>query len=736
MGALGGPALAILSAMVNCNQKTKSPKGVSALLISFWMSLAIGFAASNSGAATALVCRTAHANKTSSSTSSSSTWIKPETLLQVAILAHENIEALDHMPEPLRLRLKSLANGSLELNDEIVFRRLVQNLSALMGSERVEAALGKNLRATKKAIDARIKTDSYADLLDMGRTWGWKLLPEDDPIFSNPEYFYWRQTTSGMSGAGGFFGGDRSLDLFRKEWSQIAPKNTQVERFTVTGAQANNLIYDIAKIYVRNGVRKAGAEPNFLALSGAWVASDGSRASQLHMGVPDRDKLVVESPLTTVLNPTDPAEIARLEPLEDRALAAIEAKAQDSKLQVGAVLIEPILAARGVYFYRTEFLLRLRELCDRLRIPIVADEIFTGGGRTGKFFGYQHYGDFEPDFVTFGKGLLVAGIASVHRENAGAPFRFPLNQGSTTTAIPDSLVKSAFLMRRIREGHLMENAEKLGAYILQKLRDAEDKYLRAGGTLSGSDKSDIPNSYLSRGIGLMFRPGRYARRLGRANAPNHRMTPYLSISKSQIDDLFSGALNDKIVDQPRREILSQSSSNPLTYILTNYRSNSPNFMESKIQDLARRTGADIKLKTSIDGQFQLHQLLVSGSPDQVEIFQASFDSWLKKEKEEGFKVGQVDKKRIWTSQQVQIFIDLKVNSSKLDEDGLYNPLSPIFTRFGGTYDIRPGQLENERTIWIAVDQRATDDAVAYLSNIFRGWGRMSLSILEADEEPE
>ena len=64
----------------------------------------------------------------------------------------------------------------------------------------------------------------------------------------------------------------------------------------------------------------------------------------------------------------------------------------------------------------TSFVLKLRKLCDTYQALIVADEVLTGLGRTGRFFSYEHYGvDFLPDYVMVGKGLLTAALCLVMR---------------------------------------------------------------------------------------------------------------------------------------------------------------------------------------------------------------------------------------------------------------------------------------------------------------------------------
>lgn len=87
--------------------------------------------------------------------------------------------------------------------------------------------------------------------------------------------------------------------------------------------------------------------------------------------------------------------------------------------ETAAVILEPILGEGGVYPAETEFVQHLRSVCDQHGILWISDEIQTGAGRTGEWWGYQRFG-VEPDIVTFGKGIAsgfpLAGVAS-HRKH-------------------------------------------------------------------------------------------------------------------------------------------------------------------------------------------------------------------------------------------------------------------------------------------------------------------------------
>src|SRR5262249_56621318 len=78
--------------------------------------------------------------------------------------------------------------------------------------------------------------------------------------------------------------------------------------------------------------------------------------------------------------------------------------AREGADRVGAVIVEPIQGVGGVVVPPPGWLERVRALCDRHDLLLVVDEVITGFGRTGTWFGFQH-SDVVPDMVVFAKGV-------------------------------------------------------------------------------------------------------------------------------------------------------------------------------------------------------------------------------------------------------------------------------------------------------------------------------------------
>ncbi len=159
--------------------------------------------------------------------------------------------------------------------------------------------------------------------------------------------------------------------------------------------------------------------------------------------------------------------------IEDQVLGQLV-----SPEDVAGILVEPIQGEGGYIVPPEDFFPALREVCDRYGILLIADEVQSGMGRTGKWWAIEHFG-VEPDIVTSAKGIasgmpLGACIArkSVMTWKPGA-------HGNTYGGNPVSCAAALATIDLIEEAY-MQNAAEIGAYTQDALKDIMSRHPHIG----------------------------------------------------------------------------------------------------------------------------------------------------------------------------------------------------------------------------------------------------------------
>lgn len=143
---------------------------------------------------------------------------------------------------------------------------------------------------------------------------------------------------------------------------------------------------------------------------------------------------------------------------------------------VAAIIIEPVQGEGGFYPAPVELLQALRELCDKHGIVLIADEIQTGFGRTGKMFCFEH-ANVEPDLITMAKGIaggfpLAAVVGKSHIMDAPLPGGL----GGTYGGSPVGCAAALAVLDVIDEQKLVSRAQQIGARFAARLRELQDKF--------------------------------------------------------------------------------------------------------------------------------------------------------------------------------------------------------------------------------------------------------------------
>ena len=154
-----------------------------------------------------------------------------------------------------------------------------------------------------------------------------------------------------------------------------------------------------------------------------------------------------------------------------------------------AIFFETVQGEGGIYPATKEFIEGVRALCDENDILMVLDEIQCGMGRTGTMYAYQKYGVL-PDIVTSAKGLTagVPGGAFMLNKKVSENSLVAGDHGTTYGGNPLAAAATCAVFDRFEELNILDNVNKVGKYLYDKLDDLVDKY-------------DIIKAH--RGVGLM-----------------------------------------------------------------------------------------------------------------------------------------------------------------------------------------------------------------------------------------
>ena len=214
----------------------------------------------------------------------------------------------------------------------------------------------------------------------------------------------------------------------------------------------------------------------------------------------------------------------------------------------GAILIEPIQGEGGVNTAEPQFLQGLREICDEKGLLLIVDEIQTGLGRTGEWFGFQHAG-IQPDIVTMAKGMANGvPIGAVWAVSAVAEAFKPGDHGSTFAGQPLAASAARETLRVLEEIKAPMLAKQRGAEMIEELSKINGvDSVRGSGlllaveiekeSLANGDARDLAQACLKEGLVV-----------NAVTSTALRLAPPLTISSEEIIEgasMLEKVLNDQ-----------------------------------------------------------------------------------------------------------------------------------------------------------------------------------------------
>lgn len=208
-----------------------------------------------------------------------------------------------------------------------------------------------------------------------------------------------------------------------------------------------------------------------------------------------------------------------------------------------AIIVEPVQGEGGINVPAPDYFAKLRRLCDEHDLLLICDEVWTGCGRTGRYFGYQHWGapQIEPDIMTLGKGVgggLAVGVmcAKPHvAELYDAKKQGGVKHASTLGGNCLAMAVTAAIFRVLERDGLVARAATLGQRAIARLREAKLPHVRDVRGLglfigieldeSARKAGDVVKSCLDRGLII-----------GSGQQNTLRLAPALVIGDDELDE--------------------------------------------------------------------------------------------------------------------------------------------------------------------------------------------------------
>jgi taurine--2-oxoglutarate transaminase len=272
--------------------------------------------------------------------------------------------------------------------------------------------------------------------------------------------------------------------LASKAVAEITPQGALTKiLFTLGGADANENAIKLARGYTKRhkilGRYRSyhGASAGAMAVTGdprrvAWEPN--LMTGVVHFLDPYRYRSTFHR-----MNPDiSEAEFARdyLNHLEEIIL-------YEGPESIAGILMESVTGTNGIIIPPQGYMQGVRTLCDKYGIVMIADEVMSGFGRTGKWFAIEHW-NVVPDIITMAKGLTSAyaplGAVAMKPEIAAAFDEHAFESGLTYTSHPISLAAAVANINVLKEDKIVEHAASMGAVLRKMLTDLGEAHPSIG----------------------------------------------------------------------------------------------------------------------------------------------------------------------------------------------------------------------------------------------------------------
>ena len=258
---------------------------------------------------------------------------------------------------------------------------------------------------------------------------------------------------------------------------EVLPQGLEKFFFTTSGTEANEAAFKIARLFT--GKTKILAR--YRSYHGSTMASIGATGDMRRWPVEPSAKGqgVIFGPEVNCYK----CPIKHRYPECDIACADYLEHMIENESDVAAVLVEPVVGTNGVLIPPPEYFPRLRRICDRHHVLLIADEVMTGWGRTGKWFAMDHW-NVQPDILVTAKGITSAyvplGLCATTARIADYFEDHLFAHGHTYEAHPMTLAPAIATIREMQRLNLVERSREMGDYLGRQLLALKDKHPSVG----------------------------------------------------------------------------------------------------------------------------------------------------------------------------------------------------------------------------------------------------------------
>jgi taurine--2-oxoglutarate transaminase len=258
---------------------------------------------------------------------------------------------------------------------------------------------------------------------------------------------------------------------------EVLPKGLEKFFFATSGTEANEAAFKIARMYTGKTKIISRYRSYHGSTSGSIAATGDPRRWAMEPG--GKGPGVIFAPETNCYN----CPIKHTYPTCNIACADYIEHMIRNESDVAAIILEPIVGTNGILVPPPEYFPRIREICDRHGVLLIADEVMAGWGRTGKWFAVDHWG-VTPDILVTAKGITSAyvplGLCATTKKIADHFEENYFAHGHTYEAHPMTLGPAVATIEEMQRLNLVQRAADLAPHVQAKLEALKAKHPSVG----------------------------------------------------------------------------------------------------------------------------------------------------------------------------------------------------------------------------------------------------------------